>query len=84
MNTATHEVLKFSAVSSPAGDKLVGTWAYIEFAGSYALQTGPSEGYLGSAPIDGTLTMALREFNLPTTRAPGDWPTLDPNGTVRY
>jgi hypothetical protein len=30
--------------------------------------------YLGCALIDGDLTAAIREFNLPTAIAPGEWP----------
>ncbi len=29
---------------------------------------------LGNEDLDGDLTLALRNFNLPTTRAPYDWP----------
>lgn len=30
--------------------------------------------YLGKAAIDGNLTDAIRNFNLPTAIAPGEWP----------
>lgn len=30
--------------------------------------------YLGTVPHDGYITGALREFNLPNTVAPGEWP----------
>lgn len=30
--------------------------------------------YLGSARIDGNMTEALRQFNLPNAVAPGEWP----------
>lgn len=39
--------------------------------------------YLGTVTVEGTLSASLREYNLPTSRAPGDWPTLGANGTVR-
>ncbi len=45
--------------------------------------SGSYKQWLGTAPIGGTITGALRQFNLPTSRAPGDWP--EPcRHTVRY
>lgn len=88
MNTATIEILKFSVQSSPTGDSLIGTWGYAECVGFFGIQAaepaGGCSGYLGSESVGGTITAALRQFNLPTSRAPGDWPTVSVNGTVRY
>ena len=39
--------------------------------------------YLGRVPLGGTTTGALRQFNLPTSRAPADWPEHC-TYTVRY
>lgn len=83
MNNATHELLKFSTISSASGDSLQGSWGYVRFTGSVGVRE-PVSGFLGSEKIGGTLTGALRQFNLPTSRAPGDWPEPTVNGTVRY
>lgn len=77
------EVLKFSVESSPSGDRLAGTWCNMG-AGSAGLQTATYCGYLGAELVGGTVTGALRQFNLPTSRAPGDWPVRSLNGVVRY
>jgi hypothetical protein len=57
----------------------------VEFTVRDSYMVGIESGhmYLGKVPVEGTLSAALREYNLPTTRAPGDWPTLGQNGTVR-
>jgi len=76
MTNETHELLKFSVWSTVAGDKLVGTW-HAMGAGSVGLTEagrGHCLGHLGEEPVGGTITGALRQFNLPTSRAPGDWP----------
>lgn len=59
---------------------------YLEFTVSAGYMTGVEAGhmYLGKVPVEGTLTASLREYSLPKSRAPGDWPTIGPNGTVRY
>lgn len=59
---------------------------YLEFTVSNGQMTGVEAGfmYLGKVPVEGTISAALREYNLPKSRAPGDWPTVGVNGTVRY
>lgn len=69
----THELLKFSVYDMPAGQVLQGSWGYVPCTGSAGVRT-VSTGGLGVEKIGGTLTGALRQFNLPTSRAPGDWP----------
>lgn len=77
-----HDVIKLSLISSPSADVLVGS-AHETRAAYYG--GGETVYYLGeSYPIRGTLTAAIRDFNLPTARAPGDWPEPSANGTVRY
>lgn len=63
-----------------------------ELYARYALQFSVRDGvmfgndrcqHLGSERVIGTTTGALRQFNLPTARAPGDWPAKSEH-TVRY
>lgn len=65
-------VLEFLVISSPAtGERKIGGvdgWMFL------------GETLVGR----GTLTGALRQYNLPTARAPGDWPEPTVNGTVRF
>jgi hypothetical protein len=84
MHTATVELLKFSTQSYPEGDRLVGSWGYVPAEGGSAAVRTILPGGLGATPVGGTITGALRQFNLPTSRAPGDWPEPTVNGTVRY
>lgn len=85
MTNETNELLKFSVWSTVAGDRLVGTWRRMG-AGSAGLTEaggGVCHGMLGEESVGGTVTGALRQFNLPTSRAPGDWPEPAVH-TVRY
>jgi hypothetical protein len=65
------DCLKFSVLSRPAGDALMGT---------------DGQMYLGEEPLLGTLTATLRGFSLKTARAPGDWPegSVFDSGPVRF
>ena len=58
-----NDVIKLTLVSSPAGDALVGSCGPYYLGESYAFRPGAA------------FTQALRDFNLKTARAPGDWPT---------
>lgn len=56
------------------GSKLIGLWPVSPTCSML----------LGEELIGGTLTGALRQFNLQTARAPGDWPEPTVNGTIRF
>lgn len=84
MHPLAIEILKFSVYTLATGDTLFGTW-HTMADGSEGLQSARCHGGLGSEPLGkGTVTGALRQFNLPTSRAPGDWPGPTANGTVRF
>lgn len=64
----------------------------VELYARYALQFSVRDGvmfgndrhlHLGAEPVLGTATGALRQFNLPTAKAPGDWPAKSEH-TVRF
>jgi hypothetical protein len=83
MANATVELLKFSVYDMPRGQTLQGSYGYVPADGGSESVKQPASGYLGAEPILGTVTGALRQFNLPTSRAPGDWPEPTVH-TVRY
>lgn len=89
MTNQTHELLKFSTIERCDGAvELIGTAGYAFCTGSDGVRRPFDHTTctytLGSEPVGGTITGALRQFNLPTSRAPGDWPEPTVNGTVRY
>lgn len=72
-------MLTFILLSTPIGLQIRGIENH---PGRYADDIGYSMS-LGTAPVGGTITGALREFNLKTSRAPGDWPEPSVHGAVR-
>lgn len=56
--------------SYPAGAN--GERCYPMYLGSVEIGSAPRRAY---STVDGPVTAALAEFNLPTAVAPGEWPT---------
>lgn len=75
-NANTVDLIKLSLISRPSGDVLAGT-EHPAHNPYYGVDREPTSYYLGeSYPVRATwLTGGLRDFDLTTARAPGDWPT---------
>lgn len=85
MTNRKHEVLVFIVAEHAAFGRAVAGLARdcAEGSDGLGLQDQLSGLWLGTEPVGGTITGALRQYNLPTARAPGDWPEPTVNGTVR-